>query len=415
MLTTGEQADAVAESLSRPAQSHVTAATESSEYVKLVILWVAGCMSRVAFRVNVRAIACDPQAEDALRRENRKRAMSTGLPFEKVGMGPNADSVVLLEWADAVWEGLARARGADVSCPPRPTGNWAEVAEFAASGSRPRWVEEYDEVNRGITFLGVGVDFEGTSGRTCVYATLAVMRNETIEFHVVSCAPRGVGEQAGPQWMIDFLKLASVVFVFKEEEAVRLHSRGVIRVWDTQARVPWVDHKMPALADAWSVAVGAGLGVQSHHKTHDESVRWIKSLGEWQDIYHNNSTLSEYHLDRGWKYAMADCVATLQLGLVQWIRGDDVFILEVSESQRKKHRFDWLSWQKSNMDPWGSGPSRPEPQPPRDRPACAIPPQPVPCPTMLFVAKTELRKMWCRSRDDAPDAIEPSYMMSVGP
>ena len=169
---------------------------------------------------------------------------------------------------------------------------------------------------------------------------------------------------------------------------------------------------MPALSDAWSVAVGAGLGVQSHLKTHDESVQWIKRLDEWQNIYHNTSTLSEYSLRRGWKYAMADCVATLQLGLVQWIRGDDVFILEVSETQRKKHRTAWLSWEKSTRDPWG--PSKPEPQPPRDRPACAIPPQPVPCPTMLFVAKTELRKMWCRSRDDAPDAIEPSAVLSVG-
>ena len=336
MLTTGEQADAVAESLARPAQSHVTAATESPEYVKLVILWVAGSMSRVAFRGNVRAIACDPQAEDALRRENRKRARSTGRPFVKVGMGPDADGVIRLEWADAVWEVMARARGADFSCPPRPPGNWAEVAELAASGSRPRWVEEYDEVDPGITFLGVGVDFEGTSGSTCVYATLAVMRNETIEFHVVSCAPRGVGEQAGPQWMIDFLKLASVVFVFKEEEAVRLYNRGVTRVWDTQSRVPRENGKMPALSDAWSVAVGAGLGVQSHHKTHDQSVLWIKSLGEWQNIYHNRSTLSEYHLERGWRYAMADCVATLQLGLVQWIRGDNVFILEVWLSQLEK-------------------------------------------------------------------------------
>ena len=179
MLTAGEQADAEAESLSRPSQSHVTTATESSEYVKLVILWVAGCMSRVAFRFNVRAIACDPRAEDALRRENRKRARSTGLlPFEKVGMGPNADSVVVLEYTDAVWEALVRARGADISCPPCPTGNWAEVAEFAASGGRPLWVEKYDEVDRDTTFLGVGVDFEGTNnGRICVYATLAVMRN----------------------------------------------------------------------------------------------------------------------------------------------------------------------------------------------------------------------------------------------
>ena len=168
---------------------------------------------------------------------------------------------------------------------------------------------------------------------------------------------------------------------------------------------------MPALSDAWSVAVGAGLGVQSHLKTHDESVRWIKRLDEWQNIYHNTSTLSEYALRRGWKYAMADCVATLQLGLVQWIRGDDVFILRVSETQMKKHRNAWGAWDRGSRDPWGT--SKPEPQAPRDRLACAIPPQTVPCPTWLFMTKTELRKMWCRSRDDAPDAIESSAVLSI--
>ena len=252
MLTTGEQADAVAESLARPAQSHVTTATGSSEYVKLVILWVAGCMSREAFRVNVRAIACDPQAEDALRRENRKRAMSTGLPFEKVGMGPNADSFVVMEYADAIWEASWRARGAEISCPLLPTRNWAEVLEYAESGvRRPLWVEEYDEVDRDTAFLGVAIDFEGTDDDgTCVYATLAVMHNETIKFYVVSYAPHGVGEVAGPEWLIDFLKLAGVVFVFKAEEAELLYRRGVPRVWDTQSRVPRKDGKLPALSDA---------------------------------------------------------------------------------------------------------------------------------------------------------------------
>ena len=49
-------------------------------------------------------------------------------------------------------------------------------------------------------FLGVAVDFEGTENkRTSVYATLAVMHNETIQFYVVSCAPYGVGEVTGPK------------------------------------------------------------------------------------------------------------------------------------------------------------------------------------------------------------------------
>ena len=49
-------------------------------------------------------------------------------------------------------------------------------------------------------FLDVAVDFEGTENKaTCVYATLAVMHNETIQFYVVSCAPYGVGEVTGPK------------------------------------------------------------------------------------------------------------------------------------------------------------------------------------------------------------------------
>ena len=108
---------------------------------------------------------------------------------------------------------------------------------------------------------------------------------------------------------------------------------------------------------------------------------------------------------------MADCVATLQLGLVQWIRGDDVFILKVSATQRKKHCNAWGAWSRASRDPWGT--SGPEPQAPKDRLACAIPPQPVPCPTGLFMTKTELWKMWCRSRDAAPDAAELSAELSI--
>ena len=99
---------------------------------------------------------------------------------------------------------------------------------------------------------------------------------------------------------------------------------------------------------------------------------------------------------------MADCVATLQLGLTQWVRGDDIFILKVSENAKKKHRNAWLGWMRENQSGWGT--NDPEPQAPKDKLACSIPPQPVACPTGLFMTKTELWKMIvvqgprCRSR-----------------
>ena len=44
-------------------------------------------------------------------------------------------------YVDAVWEGVERASGTRVSCPPFPAKNWAEVRELAGDGLRPRWVE----------------------------------------------------------------------------------------------------------------------------------------------------------------------------------------------------------------------------------------------------------------------------------
>ena len=61
---------------------------------------------------------------------------------------------------------------------------------------------------------------------------------------------------------------------------------------------------------------------------------------------------------------------------------------------------------RENQTGWGT--SDPEPQAPTDRPACSVPPQPVVCPTELFMTKTELRKVWCEGRDAAANAAEPS-------
>ena len=119
-------------------------------------------------------------------------------------------------------------------------------------------------------------------------------------------------------------------------------------------------------------------------------------MDEWRKIYHNNSKLSEDARSRGWRYAMADCVATLQLGLVQWIRGDAMVILKVSRNAKRKYDDALSKWTRENQTGWGTSDS--DPQAPKYKPACSVPPQPVVCPTELFMTKTKLRKVWCEGR-----------------
>ena len=188
------------------------------------------------------------------------------------------------------------------------------------------------------SFLGVLIDFDGTEDRsTCVYATLAVMYNDTIQYHVVSCAPHGVGEVTGPEWLIRFLQRASVIFVFSVEEAELLYGRRVSNVWDTQSRVPRNNGEKPALSDAWSESIGAGLGVKAFLKAHDRTIDWTTRVEGWRAVYHNDSRLPEDVRKRGWSYAMADVVASLQLGLVQWVRGDAIVTLKPSKNDWHKH------------------------------------------------------------------------------
>ena len=77
----------------------------------------------------------------------------------------------------------------------------------------------------------MAVDYEGTEGGSrCVldYATLMIMHNNYIKFHVITCAPNGERNLSptGPEWFIELLQLAGVAFVFSDKEAAALHARG---------------------------------------------------------------------------------------------------------------------------------------------------------------------------------------------
>ena len=108
--------------------------------------------------------------------------------------------------------------------------------------------------------------------------------------------------------MITLLKKAGIVFVFSDKEGKALRARGVSQVWDTEARVP--RNKPMALSDAWSEAVGAGLGVAANLKRHDPSIQWCTRVENWQSLHEGRDGLTASQVSRGWKYTIADVVAT---------------------------------------------------------------------------------------------------------
>ena len=122
-------------------------------------------------------------------------------------------------------------------------------------------------------------------------------------------------------------------------------------------------------------------------------------MDEWRKIYHNDSQFPIGDARRrGWSYAMADVVATLQLGLVQWIRGDVTLVLKPSKGALSRHDVALANWMRENAAGWG--PRESAPKAPTDNPACSVPPQAVVCPEVLFMKRSELRKVWCEGRDD---------------
>ena len=108
--------------------------------------------------------------------------------------------------------------------------------------------------------------------------------------------------------MITLLKKAGIVFVFSDKEGKALRGRGVSQVWDTEARVP--RDKPMALSDAWSGAVGAGLGVAANLKRHDPLIQWCTRVENWQSLHEGRDGLTASQVSRGWKYTIADVVAT---------------------------------------------------------------------------------------------------------
>ena len=77
----GARPEHVADQNSGSQQGDMDVDVRTQEYVKLVTMWLAGCMTREAFRRNVRAIACDPVQEGALSRAIREQARVASRPL----------------------------------------------------------------------------------------------------------------------------------------------------------------------------------------------------------------------------------------------------------------------------------------------------------------------------------------------
>ena len=280
---------------------------------------------------------------------------------------------------DTIWEGVKRASGARIGCPHVPAEDWAAVHGLAGDGERPLWAEQYDGVDCDESLLMIAVDFEGTEdGTTCVYATLAVMHNDVIRYHVIGCAPYGEGEVTGPDWLIDLLQRASVVFVFSEEEAKVLHRRGVKNIWDTHPRTARRQGEQPALSDTWSEWIGKGLGVSALIKKRDGSTAWTTRVKEWQAVYRDTSGLSEKARERGAGLEIYDGGRSGHppTGASPVGPGRRHRDFEAVQQEEDEIVSDHAKW--SRYSAWGSNG---EPQPPVDEPMCTFQTV-VKCPTV---------------------------------
>ena len=166
-----------------------------------------------------------------------------------------------------------------MKCPPRPQDNWGEELDLDAS-ERPSWAAQYDEVDCNKYLFCMAVDYKGCDGVKQVFATVMIMFNQNVTFHVITCNPYGRGcdawaledngitlHNSGPNWFIQLLRRAGVVFGFCDAEVAELHSRGVTGVWDVQARVARkANGGLVGLYEAWSGVVGVSMGVVALHK-----------------------------------------------------------------------------------------------------------------------------------------------------
>ena len=147
-----------------------------------------------------------------------------------------------------------------------------------------------------------------------------------------------------------------------------------------------------ALSDALSEGVGAGLGVRALLKRHDPSIQWTTRLSNWQNLHENRAGLSAREVIRGWKYTIADVVATLQLGLVQWVRQDAIVVLQPSRTQVKNYHNKLAS---NRNSAWGNEAT---PEYPVARPVCEFA-EPV-CPTEMIMRR-QLHAAWTLTRETA--------------
>ena len=118
-------------------------------------------------------------------------------------------------------------------------------------------------------------------------------------------------------------------------------------------------------------------------------------------LYAGTSRLSPDKLRRGWIYSIADVVATLQLGLVQWVRGDAIVVMKPSNKARRKYltlQNHWLRGTGQYNCRWG--PRLPAPAVPVDKPVCTFETV-VACPAVCCSS----RKPNCGRPGSTPDRV----------
>ena len=109
----------------------------------------------------------------------------------------------------------------------------------------------------------------------------------------------------------------------------------------------------PKSSESWNPGtLGLSISQRSRNviKRLDPSIQWCKRVENWQNLHAGRGGLTADQVSRGWKYAIADVVATLQLGLVQWVRQDGIVMLEPSRNQINKYERDLGMCRRHGMD-----------------------------------------------------------------
>ena len=111
-------------------------------------------------------------------------------------------------------------------------------------------------------------------------------------------------------------------------------------------------------------------------------IQWCTRVENWQSLHEGRDGLTASQVSRGWKYTIADVVATLQLGLVQWVRQDDIVMMDPSKTRMNKYRQELNMCRRQGMN---------EPEYPESGTICPFR-API-CPTELALRR-QLRAAW---------------------